>query len=198
MKKPKYFSMIELLVGIVVLTIMMAFLINAFTTAERIASTGNKSMTVFEKSNMALDFMAGDIRQLIVNASPRTPLSFTYDNVTAGDSTACSFTAREVFTDTPGITYTVTYRYDQGTGELFRAAKGGSEELVIDNIEFFTLEFYNENGTPLHNIDAAYSSSAYAFNFFPNYCHISIKLQQDSTSGSENVQRSFMRRIYFE
>ena len=199
MKRIKLFSMIELLVGIVVLTIMMAFLINAFTTAERVASTGRKSMNIFEKSNMTLDFMASDIRQLVVSASPRTPMTFTYTDVTnAGDSCDVEFVSRQVFTNTPGLRQTIKYSYDKTNATLSRVLDAGTAETIISNIDFFSIEYYNANDIKLHDADASYSGSSYAFNFFPNYCQITIKLAKDASSASENVQRSFERRIYFE
>ena len=103
------FSMIEILVGIVVLSIMMAFLINAFTTAERIASTGNKSMAIFERSSMTLDFMAGDISQLAVNDAPRLKVPFQYN------SSSLEFVCRLPFTSTPTDRQKLKYTYASNT-----------------------------------------------------------------------------------
>ena len=192
MKLKKYFSMIEILVGIVVLTIMMAFLINAFTTAERVASTGSKSMNLFEKSNMTLDFMASDVRQLIVSAAPRTSVSFTYGNVTAGDSTSLAFTGRPFFSETPGLTQAVNYSYDKATGELSRSINGAASEVLINKISFFSVEFYDENDSSFHDILTG------PFTSLPNYCRITLKLSDENSAGTESLERAFVRRIYFE
>ena len=198
MIRKKLFSMIELLVGMAVLAIMMTFLINAFTSAEELASSGNKSMTIFERSNMSLDFMAADLRQLVVNDNPRTELGFTYGDVAPGESTFVEFTGRQFFTATPGLRQLLRYDYNKATGTLSRSVDGGTVETLMEGISSFTLEYYDEKDVALHDVDASYSGSNFSFSFIPNYCQVTITLDHGAASGSELTQRTFMRRVYFQ
>ena len=189
MKKLK-FSMIEILVGIVVLTIMMAFLINAFTTAERIASTGQKGMDVFEKSNMALDFMSGEISQLTVNDSPRTQVAVQYGE------TYIRLIAKLPFTADPFRLHRITYFFN--AGELGRTVELWDETnhvwetpttaTLMKDIEVFKFELVDEDGTMPVNT---------AIVTFPNYCEITFKLNNPESS-QEKIQRMFTRRIFFK
>ena len=181
MIKRKFFSMIELLVGIVVLSIMMAFLINAFTTAERIASTGNKSMSIFEKSTMALDFMSNDLSQLTVNKSPKTKLAFTYT------TSSCSFTCRLPFSSTPVDRKRISY--DFSSESLTRQIDSATAEELLKDLENFKIVFYDASGT-------AYATATDIYDY-PSYCELTLKLKK-LDSGNENTQRTFTRRVYFE
>ena len=172
--------MIELMVAMAVLTIMMAFLIKAFTGAARLSRSGNKSMTVFERSTMALDFMANDLSQLSVNDLSRTKLSFTYS------TTSCSFTCRLPFSDTPVDRKKINYEF--ASNALTRQVDTGTKEEILDGIESFTITFYDSSNTALPTEEP--------INSYPSYCEISLKLAE--TAKSENTQRTFTRRVYYE
>lgn len=182
MKKLKFFSMIELLVGMAVLSIMMTFLISAFTSAEKIASSGTSSMSTFERSNMALDFIANDISQLSVNDSPKTKLSFTYN------SSSCSFTCRLPFSSSPVDRKKISYRFSAES--LTRQIDGATPEELLNEVEKFTISFYDSSNT-------AYPVDTDTYTY-PSYCELKLNLKRDESTGAENHQRTFTRRIYFE
>ena len=190
MKKLKFFSMIEILVGIVVLTIMMAFLINAFTTAERIASTGSKGMTVFEKSSMALDFVSGEIRQL--SCSSKNKLDYVYT------PTSIDFKARLPFSSTPTALQRIVYTYSSETltRQLFTYDPATLDwttpvttdpEVLMTDIAEFNLEMHDANGVAMPSTSTDY----------PSYTQIEFKLKE-LNNGKENIQRAFSRRIDFQ
>ena len=191
--KKNFFSMIELLVGMAVLTIMMVFLIGAFTAAEGVASNGNKSMNVFEKSNMTLDFMSGEISHLVVYDSPRTAIPMQHND------SSITFVARLPFGDNPHFRHKIIYSYSSGTltrtihdwdsanNEFFPTA--ASSYILIDDIDSFKFTCYNHDNT-LRAVDTDYKS-------LPSYCQITMKLNNPALD-SQNFQRSFTRRIYFK
>ena len=195
--KKNYFSMIEILVGIVVLTIMMAFLINAFTTAEKIASTGNKSMDVFEKTSMALDFMSGELSHTLVNNSPRTTITMEHS------SNSITFVCRLPFAAEALLRHKIVYTYDSTDGVLRRKVAQwdstatppafgayGTDEDIMKNIETFSIACYESD-------DTERTQSPNTHDTYPSYIEIKMKLQNPNTS-SENVQRSFTRRVFFD
>ena len=199
MKKLK-FSMIELLVGMAVLTIMMVFLISAFTTAEQVASSGNREMDAFEKSNMALDFMVGEISQLTVNDAPRTvvPMQYEDDSIT--------FIAQLPFSDEPlrlrKITFSLSGDTLSRTVQLWddkdvaedgdpKEWEAATTEVLLTKVEEFKVAVFGE---VLGEVKAMPVSTDIVE--FPKYCNISLKLENPEAV-SEIVQRTFTRRIFY-
>ena len=194
----KYFSMIELLVGMAVLAIMMTFLINAFSSAEQIASSGRRSMDTFEKSNMTLDFMAGDLNQLSVNDAPRLKVPFQHTN------SSIEFICRLPFDSNPTDRQKLKYSYSSNVlsrerSTLEKDINGEPKfpevwvsqgvEILLSDIKSFKLECFDSQNTLLGQGVPLYT--------YPGYIELELTLNnpQDSNEVSE---RTFTRRIYFE
>lgn len=177
------FTMVEFLVAMVLVVFMMAFLMNAFSSAERLASTGHAEMTIVERSDMALTLIGSDLNGLTVTNSPRTQTSFEYT------SQNCKFTTRLPLSSNPVTRHLVEYNYSGNS--INRSVDGGTAEVLLDEVEDFSIEFFDDTST------AFLVSSPITVR--PNYCRIRIRVSKPSSvPDTEDIERTFERRIDFQ
>ena len=203
--------MVELLVSTVVFLIMMTFLTKAFTSADKLVNSGINNMDTFEKSNLALDYLSVDLRQIVVNDLKRAPISFSYTDVAnEGDDLAIQFQARVTYHDAslpvaqqkhPGERASIVLTYNKNDGTIKRNKDGLGDELLLNDIELFSVIFYSKDNVPLHDIvvegSQPYKGSATNFTFLPNHCKLTLTLNKQGSRPSD-FRRPFVRRIYFK
>ena len=227
-KRNNFFSMVELLVGMAVLTIMMAFLIKAFTSAEKLSSSANRSMNLFERSNMVLDFISTDIRQMTVSNLPRSQVPYKYEYDSDGNLESCSFYARLPFSQdevtvngdrqypSRVLPQLITYEFDKSKQELSRTITYSSDypdtslrntqktEDLLEKVENFTISFkkpvYSTTTNATIETDMYTATGVTEGHDLTEQAnYCELQIKLTNPSSSKQiVHRTFPRRIYFE
>lgn len=180
--------MIEILVSTVVFSILMGILINAFGSASKITIRGERSIEIFERSQVALDFITEELKQMTVNVAQ--PLTYKEDQ-------SLSFYASLPFSENNAfLSQKITYSYTPGSGSALGSISRqiGSDKAIIllKDVESFKLRLLSNydtlSSTPLTTHDLQ-SDAKFAL--------LSLTLGNPA-KGAEALQQSFSRLVLLQ
>ena len=133
------YTLIEMMVAVAILVLMMGFLFQFVTGAQRLWAASTRTEEIFSTASTVLEVMQNDFRNAQVsNETNRTLPFYLYHNPSANtlnQDVFCMFYTRFATTGTyanMGI-YPVVYYYDAGTQTLYRVALDTNSITKKDN-----------------------------------------------------------------
>jgi prepilin-type N-terminal cleavage/methylation domain-containing protein len=160
------FTLIELLTSIAILLILVGMLTAAFNTASNTWRAAEKDVERFQDARAALDLIARDLQQVIVNSNipffaSATNMAFV---ATVNDDPAAVDLAEVVYwLDTNNFPYTLTRRFTKSTSPQWDFYQDplnwpvtADSTIVVcsSNVVSFSLVCYYTNGTPVSSTPA--------------------------------------------
>jgi len=172
------FTMMEMLIGLAIISIAFGTIYKSFEQLNRSTATENVKAGVQQAARIAVDFMVQDIRLAGLN-----PLGSPGIGIQAATAESIQFSMDANFDGDDADTFeTITYTFNSGNGTLMQLNPPLDPEILIDNVSDLNFTYLDTDDQTTANLNEIRS--------------VVISLTMQRPAGrDEDVSRTYTTRV---